>query len=173
MFIFRQLPRSKVFISEGRTIMSLDSVMTTSFTPDLSAADCTGTARHEAASLHRHLFADGSLDRAEAEALFDLERSALSRCESWTAFFIQAVTDHVVWGVRPTGRLDEDQADWLLRQVDATRTAASFAVLVNVLDEADKVPAWFAGAIRARAIAGWPGVSRGEDAFSRPLLRAA
>ena len=132
-----------------------------------------GVTPADVASLHRHLFADGSLDQVEAESLFDLERAALSRCDAWTAFFIQAVTDHVVWGARPTGRLDEAQANWLLAQVDATRTPASFAVLVNVLDEAQSVPAWFAGAVRARAVAGWPGVSRGEDAFARPLLRAA
>lgn len=125
------------------------------------------------ASLHRHLFIEGSLDREEAEALFDLERAALSRCDAWTGFFIQAVTDHVVWGARPTGRLDEGQAEWLMAQADATRTPASFALLVNVLDEAQSVPSWFAGAVRARAVAGWPGLSRGEDAFSRPLLRAA
>ena len=93
-----------------------------------------GVTPADVASLHRHLFADGSLDRVEAEALFDLERAALSRCDAWTAFFIQAVTDHVVWGARPTGRLDEGQANWLLAQADATRTPASFAVLVNVLD---------------------------------------
>ncbi len=132
-----------------------------------------GVTPADVASLHRHLFADGSLDRVEAESLFDLERAALSRCDAWTAFFIQAVTDHVVWGARPTGRLDEAQANWLLAQVDATRTPASFAVLVNVLDEAQSVPGWFAGAVRARAVAGWPGVSRGGDAFARPLLRAA
>ena len=130
-------------------------------------------SRGDVASLHRHLFADGSLDRSEAESLFDLERAALTRCEAWTAFFVQAVTDHVVWGARPTGRLDDDQADWLLRQVDATRTPASFAVLVNVMDEAHVLPSWFSGAVRARAVAGWPGVSRGEDVFSQPLLRAA
>lgn len=130
-------------------------------------------ARTDRASLHRHLFAEGSLDRAETEALFDLERTAISRCERWTSFFIQAVTDHVVWGARPTGRLAPEQAEWLIDQADATRTPASFAVLVNVLDEAQEVPAWFAGAVRARAVAGWPGVSRGEDVFSTPLRRAA
>lgn len=136
-------------------------------------AGASGVSQADVASLHRHLFADGSLDRAEAEALFDLERAALSRCDAWTGFFIQAVTDHVVWGARPTGTLDEGQAEWLLAQVDATRTPASFAVLVNVIDEAQSLPSWFAGAVRARAVAGWPGVSRGEDVFSRPLLRAA
>ena len=124
-------------------------------------------------SLHRHLFADCSLDRHEAGSLFDLERAALTRSDVWTAFFVQAVTDHVVWGARPTGRLSEEQAEWLMARVDETRTPASFAVLVNVLDETDQVPAWFAGAVRARAIAGWPGLSRGEDAFSTPLLVAA
>ena len=136
-------------------------------------ADTSDVSRGDVASLHRHLFADCSIDRAEAESLFDLDRAALSRCDAWTSFFIQAVTDHVVWGVRPTGRLDEGQAEWLVAQVDATRTPNAFAVLVNVLDEAQTVPSWFPGAVRARAIAGWPGVSRGEDAFSRPLLHAA
>ena len=141
--------------------------------PVVIAAETAGVSAADVASLHRHLFAEGSLDRGEAEALFDLERTALSRCEAWTGFFIQAVTDHVVWGARPTGRLDEGQAEWLLAQADATRTPASFAILVNVLDEAQSLPSWFAGAVKARAVAGWPGVSRGEGAVSRPLRRAA
>ena len=58
-------------------------------------------------------------------------------------------------------------------QVDATRTPAAFAVLVNVLDEAQAVPSWFAGAVRARAMAGWPGLSRGDDAFSTPMRLVA
>lgn len=116
----------------------------------------------EVASLHRHLFSDGSIDRHEAEALFDLERAALSRDERWARFFIEAVTDHVVWAARPTGRLAEEQADWLLAQADASRSPASFALLVNVLDEAAQVPAWFTAAVRSRAAAGWPGVTCGE-----------
>lgn len=148
-----------------------------STTVDLAApvvvAHSADPSRPDAASLHRHLFADGSLDRAEAEALFDLERAALSRCEAWTTFFIQAVTDHVVWGARPTGRLDEDQADWLIAQVDLTRTPASFAVLVDVLEEAQAVPSWFPDAVRARAIAGWPGVSSVAGGAPRSLLHAA
>ena len=158
MFIFGKRAAVTVAITQGRIAMTTETAATTIPAP---------------ASLHRHLFAEGSLDRAEAESLFDLERAALSRCDAWTSFFIQAVTDHVVWGARPTGRLDDGQADWLIAQADATRTPASFALLVNVLDEAQAVPSWFVGAVRARAVAGWPGVSRGEDAFSRPLLQAA
>ncbi len=124
-------------------------------------------------SLHRHLFADCSLDQHEATSLFDLERTALTRSDAWTGFFVQAVTDYVVWGARPTGRLNEEQAQWLLARVDETRTPASFAILVNVLDETMQVPSWFEPAVRARAIAGWPGLSHGEDAFSTPLRVAA
>ena len=124
-------------------------------------------------SLHRHLFADWSLDQHEAASLFDLERAALTRSDAWTAFFVQAVTDHVVWGARPTGRLSEEQAEWLIARVDETRTLASFAILVNVLDETRHVPAWFEGAIRARVLAGWPGLTRVEDALSTPLPVAA
>ncbi|RYC29508.1 hypothetical protein D3273_23525 [Lichenibacterium minor] len=162
--------------------MSLDIATSTSnaalapvSAPDIlsAVAGRPDVSRQDVASLHRHLFAEGSIDRAEAEALFDLERAALSRCDAWTNFFIQAVTDHVVWGARPTGRLDDAQADWLIAQVDTARTPAAFALLVNVLDEAQTVPSWFAGAVRARAVAGWPGLSRGEDAFSRPLRLAA
>ena len=137
------------------------------------AEDQVSLSAGRVTSLHRHLFADCSLDRHEAASLFDLERTALTRSDAWTAFFVQAVTDHVVWGARPTGRLSEDQAEWLIARVDETRTPASFAILVNVLDETRHVPAWFEGAVRARAIAGWPGLSRGEDAFSTPLLVAA
>ena len=155
--------------------MQTDIATSTNVTPiPLPAlAGAMDVNRQDVASLHRHLFAEGSIDRAEAEALFDLERAALSRCDAWTSFFIQAVTDHVVWGARPTGRLDEEQADWLIAQADAARTPAAFALLVNVHDEAQAVPSWFPGAVRARAVAGWPGLSRGEDAFSRPLRLAA
>ena len=135
--------------------------------------DLSSLSAGRVTTLHRHLFADCSLDQHEAASLFDLERAALTRTDAWTAFFVQAVTDYVVWGARPTGRLSEEQAEWLIARVDETRTPASFAILVNVLDETRQVPAWFEGAVRARAIAGWPGLSRGEDAFSTPLLVAA
>ena len=137
------------------------------------AADSASLSAGRVTSLHRHLFAESSLDQHEATALFDLERAALTRSDAWTAFFVQAVTDHVVWGARPTGRLSEEHAHWLIARVDEPRTPASFAILVNVLDETRQVPGWFEGAVRARAIAGWPGLSRGEDAFSTPLLVAA
>ena len=153
--------------------MHLDPTASSSNVATAAGPVADAAERRQGPSLYRHLFAEGSLDRGEAEALFDLERAGLNRCDAWTRFFIQAVTDHVVWGARPTGRIDEDQADWLIAQVDAARTPTAFAVLVNVLDEAQTVPSWFPGAVRARAVAGWPGLSRGEDAFSRPVHLAA
>lgn len=130
-------------------------------------------SRADVVSLNQHLFVEGPLDRDEAEALFDLERAALTQHEAWTTFFIATVTDHVVWSSRPTGRLDEAQAVWLIDRVDEARTPASFAILVNVLDEAQQVPAWFPGAVRARAAAGWPGLPSVGNDVSRAPLKAA
>ena len=127
----------------------------------------------DVASLNRYLCTEGSLDRNETEALFDLERAALTRCDAWTNFFIAAVTDHVVWNSRPTGRLDEAQAAWLIDRVDEARTPASFAILVTVLDEAQQVPAWFVEAVRARALAGWPGLPWSEYDIPQALSEAA
>jgi len=42
-----------------------------------------------------------------------------------------------------------------------------------VLDEAQQVPAWFSCAVRARAVAGWPGLPRTGDDLSRAPLKAA
>ena len=112
----------------------------------------------DVAALRREVFADRSLSRAEAEALVGLDRAVRPGCAAWAEFFVEAVTDHVVWDARPTGVVTDAQAEWLLRQVDSARTAVGFAVLVNVLDEAHRVPNGFETAVRQRALAGWPGV---------------
>ena len=38
----------------------------------------------------------------EAEALFALECASNVKCSEWTAFFVEVITDHVVWQARPT-----------------------------------------------------------------------
>ena len=106
--------------------------------------------------------------RADAEALVAIEREA-ETCEEWTAFFVEAITDLVVWQARPTGVIDAANADWLMAQADATRTINSFALLVNVLAEAHRIPAWLPAAVRGRA-ANWPGV---KEALRNHMAQAA
>ena len=80
------------------------------------------------------------MTRTEAEALFDLDRTVCETHEGWTSFFVETVTDYIVWQSRPTGLVNGAQAEWLLAQADSGCTLNAFAILVNVLAEADRVP---------------------------------
>lgn len=107
--------------------------------------------------LRRVVFRDGAISRDEADALFDLEASATHKVAEWSDFFIRAITEHVVWDLRPTGVVNESQGEWLIQAADRARTPAAFAILVDVMDVAHRVPMWFGAAVKARAARGWPG----------------
>jgi hypothetical protein len=104
----------------------------------------------EVRQLRRALFEDEAANHDEVRALFDLERVQGSPCAEWTEFFIECVTDHVVWQRRPTGIVMAEQAEWLLREADRCRPVAAVALLANVLAEAHRAPEWLAAAVRAR-----------------------
>ena len=107
----------------------------------------------------RGVLAGRPVTRAEADALFDVERANIEKCQAWTCFLVEAITDHLVWEARPTGIIDEEKAEWLLDHVDRAASLNGLAVLVNVLAEAHKCPLWLVSAARARAARGWPGVA--------------
>lgn len=112
----------------------------------------------ELANLREYFTAVAPMTRTEAEALFDLDRAVADKHEDWTSFFVETITDYVVWQSRPTGLVNGAQAEWLLAQADEGRTLNAFAILVNVLAEADRVPAWLPAAVHGRAAA-WPAVA--------------
>jgi len=109
--------------------------------------------------LRREVFADGEVSRDMAEALFAIERSNIEKCPEWTEFLVEMITEHVVWQSRPTGVVNESQAEWLIARIDECRSMGALAALVNVLTEAHRVPQWLAGAAHARFRRGWPGVN--------------
>jgi hypothetical protein len=112
----------------------------------------------DVAWLRREVFADGEVSRDAAEELFAVERSDAAKAAPWTEFFVELITEHVVWQSRPTGVVDEAQAAWLIGQADAAASAGALAALVNVLAESHRAPQWFIEAVRARATRGWAGV---------------
>ncbi len=118
----------------------------------------------DVARLRRDIFVDGVIDREEADALFALDRAIATKCPEWTEFFVEAITDHVVWQSRPTGVVNEAQGEWLIARADAAASLNGLAVLVNVLAEAHRVPAWFLAAVRARAARNWAGVAEARAA---------
>jgi hypothetical protein len=124
----------------------------------------------DVAWLRREVFADGVVTREAAEELFAVERSDIVKAAEWTDFFVEMVTDYALWQARPTGALDEGQAEWLLAQADSCMTVGALATLVNVLGEAQRAPRWFLAAVRARAQRPWKGFELIAGLPARPQL---
>lgn len=114
-----------------------------------------GIADADVALLRRAIEAAEFLERADIERLFRIDAAAPSRPESWADLLVEAVTDHVVWDLRPTGVVDEANAQWVLGLVDGAGTPSSFAVLIGLLERAHRVPRWLEAAARARACRGF------------------
>jgi hypothetical protein len=128
-----------------------------------------GVSAQDIAWLRREVFAEGDVSREAADELFAVARSKVAKSPEWTAFFVEMITDHVVWESRPTGILSEAQAEWLIERADEVRSIEALALLVNVLAEAHRAPAWFLSAVRSRAALGWPGVN---EALAEAMLTA-
>ena len=125
-------------------------------------------------NLRRFGLNEAGISREEADALFALECAANAKAEAWDDLFIDTITRHCVWDLRPTGVVNEAQAEWLIDAADNARTPNAFAVLVNVLDEAHRVPQWFTAAVKARALRGWPGADAARAAaFSQEQRTSA
>ena len=120
----------------------------------------------DVAWLRREVFADGQVSREQADELFAVARSGAAKSPEWTAFFVEMITDHLLWQSRPTGIVNEAQGEWLIGRVDEAMTVEALAALVNVLAEAHRAPQWLIAAARARAASGWPGV---EEALSAAM----
>ena len=103
------------------------------------------------------LFRGDALTQDEADALFSIERAVRPDCPEWRDFFIDVIVDFLLWQQRPSGILNEAQAEWLMGQADRTRTLTDFATLVAALEEAHRTPGWFAAAVRGRVAKGWAG----------------
>ena len=112
----------------------------------------------DVAWLRREIFPDGVVSRDAADELWSVAEARLANADDWTEFFVEMITEHVVWQCRPTGIVNEEQAEWLLKRADACGTIEALAALVNVLAEAHRAPAWFLAAVRARATKGWAAV---------------
>jgi len=97
----------------------------------------------DVAALRRDVFADGVVDREEAEAVFRLERACAERHEAWNTFYVDALTDYFVWRREPRGYIDESAADFLLDNIGHRGRLdgpTEFELLLNVVHWADSAP---------------------------------
>lgn len=89
-------------------------------------------------------YADGIIGSREAEELIRLETEKATGCPEWTQFFVEALTDYVVFQQEPAGYVSEDNARWLIDRVAAdgiVNTTTELELLVKVMEKATRVPA--------------------------------
>jgi hypothetical protein len=61
------------------------------------------------------LFADGKIDKDEAEFLFDLNNAVSGKANhaSWETFFIKAISNFILEDENSAGEIDDTEAEWL------------------------------------------------------------
>ena len=93
--------------------------------------------------LRRAFYEDGVVTPSEAELLLSLNSRCEQRPADWPAFFIEAMTDYLVYQERPQGYLTATNAQWLLDRISRDGRVAGkieFDLLLNVMDKARWVP---------------------------------
>ncbi len=74
----------------------------------------------EVGLMRKELYADGKIDRAEADFLFELNDATSGKANdsTWQAFFVEAVTDHLLEDEVSPGEVDAAEADWLIGHIE-------------------------------------------------------
>ena len=148
---------------------------------DFAAALKAGApiAAEDVLAVRRWVWPDGCVSAEEAEALFELNRSARDSAPEWDSFFVEAIVDHVVNQVPPRGYVEDGHAAWLIAQIErdgAPITATELALVVKVLETALNAPAalksWALGQIERSVLADGR-VGEEEAALLRRIVFAA
>ena len=89
--------------------------------------------------LRRAFNDDHTICADEAEALMALNEACPIKEPSWGAFYVEALTDYVVFQAKPEGYVVADNAKWLIERISRDGHVDSHTeleLLVNVLDKA-------------------------------------
>jgi hypothetical protein len=118
--------------------------MTTQFIDIAQRAAADGQiAADELLALRREGWGDGIITRAEAEALFVLNTSLRERSPEWCDFFVEAIGEFVLNGTPPRLQCIDEEAQWLIDQIDHDGVVESMAELecmVRILERAENTP---------------------------------
>ena len=118
--------------------------MTTHFTElaQRAAADGKVTSQ-EVLALRRQGWGDGIMTREEAEAIFAVNNSLDTRDQEWCDFVVEAIGEYVLNGTEPRLQCNEDEARWLIDQIDHDGVCENFVeleVMVRIIERAENVP---------------------------------
>lgn len=99
----------------------------------------------EVAKLKEVLYADGTIDKEEAEFLFDLNDAVTGKANdaAWEAFFVQAISDYLLKDEVSPGEIDANEAAWIVEKIgtDGQVDATEKALLENLKQIAKSFPA--------------------------------
>ena len=94
--------------------------------------------------LRNTIFADGIIDRNEADTLFDINNSVSGNANApeWQTLFVEAVSAHVLKDEKSPGIIDDDEANWLITKIkgDGNIDECEKALLTNIKDNAGTIP---------------------------------
>jgi hypothetical protein len=118
--------------------------MTTHFIAIAQRAAADGQiAADELMALRREGWGDGIITRAEAEALFALNNSLTQRSPEWCDFFVEAIGEFVLNGSEPRLQCSDDEARWLIAQIDhdgRVESMVELETLVRIIERAENTP---------------------------------
>lgn len=118
--------------------------MTTQFIAIAKAAAADGqVTSEELLALRREGWGDGIITRAEAEALFALNTALRERSPEWCDFFVEAIGEFVLNGSPPRLQCNEEEAAWLIGQIDAdgvTESLVELETMVRIIERAENTP---------------------------------
>lgn len=80
------------------------------------------------------------MTRREAEILFEIDAAQSGANAAWTAYFVESLVEFVVYGSRPTGRVNDTDARWLVSCVGEEASASVPALLRAIILQAEDVP---------------------------------
>lgn len=98
----------------------------------------------EVAKLKEILYADVSIDKEEANLLFEINDAVTGKENdpSWESFFIQAISEFLLEDEVSPGEIDSDEAEWLVEKIGADGQVDGLekALLMNLQKEAKSFP---------------------------------
>jgi hypothetical protein len=98
----------------------------------------------EVTELRKRLYADGKIDKEEAEALFEINDAVKGKDNStdWAKLFAQAISDYLLKDETSPGIVDDDEADWLIQKLegDGEIDANEKLLLITLKEQAQSLP---------------------------------
>ena len=93
--------------------------------------------------IRRDVWPDGTINRAEAEMIFEINDVLEHRCGEWDDLFAEAIVAHLIENADPRGYISESDAAWFeerIKRDDAICGTTELETLIQLLEKAIDAP---------------------------------